>query len=246
MVASATCGEAPLISEYGFDQSLTNFEGLGPRVLPLNDAYDGQPAKKYALGVTSWVESDYMGSRAIKSLKVVVEGAIAFMTTSQAGQPWLVNLWPDDVHSPFFPPPALRAMVKSARCITTCWPTWISSWANCLITFAVTHRLRENTIILLASDNGPEAGRGQQNPLRGAKGELWEGGISQSTDRRSPTKRPDQCPGTVNSSSELSSIDLTRSILGLVRSLITGGLRPDGEPLPAVLLVNRPSRARPL
>src|SRR6476620_4903388 len=33
-------GEAPLITEYGFDKSVTNFEGLGPRVLPLKDAYD--------------------------------------------------------------------------------------------------------------------------------------------------------------------------------------------------------------
>ena len=39
-------GEAPLITEYGFDQSLTNFEGLGPRVLPLKDAYDGKPPSK--------------------------------------------------------------------------------------------------------------------------------------------------------------------------------------------------------
>ena len=43
-------GDAPLITEYGFDQSLTNFEGLGPRVLPLKDAYDGKPPKKHALG----------------------------------------------------------------------------------------------------------------------------------------------------------------------------------------------------
>ncbi|MCL4195170.1 MAG: sulfatase-like hydrolase/transferase, partial [Thermoguttaceae bacterium] len=28
-------GEAPLINQYGFDASLTNFEGLGDRVLPL-------------------------------------------------------------------------------------------------------------------------------------------------------------------------------------------------------------------
>ena len=41
-------GEAPLITEYGFDQSLTNFEGLGNRVLPLKDAYDGKPPKKHA------------------------------------------------------------------------------------------------------------------------------------------------------------------------------------------------------
>ncbi len=43
-------GEAPLITEYGFDASLTNFEGLGPRVLPLCDAYDGKPPRKHALG----------------------------------------------------------------------------------------------------------------------------------------------------------------------------------------------------
>ncbi len=43
-------GEAPLIGEYGFDASLTNFEGLGPRVLPLLNAYDGQPPQRYALG----------------------------------------------------------------------------------------------------------------------------------------------------------------------------------------------------
>ncbi|MEO8352473.1 MAG: sulfatase-like hydrolase/transferase, partial [Chthoniobacteraceae bacterium] len=36
-------GDAPLIAEYGFDESLTNFEGLGPRVLQLLNAFDGRP-----------------------------------------------------------------------------------------------------------------------------------------------------------------------------------------------------------
>src|SRR3954447_11948957 len=43
-------GDAPLITDYGFDESLTNFEGLGPRMLPLLDAYDGKTPQKYALG----------------------------------------------------------------------------------------------------------------------------------------------------------------------------------------------------
>src|SRR6478672_8331691 len=43
-------GDAPMITEYGFDKALTTFEGLGDRVLPMLDAFDGQPAKKYALG----------------------------------------------------------------------------------------------------------------------------------------------------------------------------------------------------
>ena len=43
-------GDAPLITEYGFDRSLTNFEGLGPRVLPLGNAYDGTVPEKHDLG----------------------------------------------------------------------------------------------------------------------------------------------------------------------------------------------------
>ena len=43
-------GDAPPIAAYGFDASLTNFEGLGPRVLPLLDPFDGKPPQRYALG----------------------------------------------------------------------------------------------------------------------------------------------------------------------------------------------------
>src|SRR4051812_487991 len=46
-------GEAPLITEYGFDASLTQFEGLGARVLPLLDVHDGTPAPKMPLGIAS-------------------------------------------------------------------------------------------------------------------------------------------------------------------------------------------------
>ena len=34
-------GDAPAITEYGFDESLTNFEGLGPKLLPLTKDPDG-------------------------------------------------------------------------------------------------------------------------------------------------------------------------------------------------------------
>lgn len=43
-------GDAPSISAYGFDESLTNFEGLGPRLLGLCDAHDGRPPSRHALG----------------------------------------------------------------------------------------------------------------------------------------------------------------------------------------------------
>src|SRR4051812_46265084 len=78
-------GEAPLITEYGFDESLTSFEGLGPRVLPLLDAYDGKEPQKYSLGSEtlghgpiSWVKRD-------KASTIDVDAAIAFIDKAQKG-----------------------------------------------------------------------------------------------------------------------------------------------------------------
>ena len=49
-------GDAPLITEYGFDASLTNFEGLGPRVLAIKDAYDGKPTSSVAARSHMWID----------------------------------------------------------------------------------------------------------------------------------------------------------------------------------------------
>src|SRR6188472_1061017 len=92
-------GDAPLITEYGFDESLTSFEGLGPRILPLLDAYDGKEPQKYSLG------SDALGNGPIHWVKrdkvsaTDVDAAIAFIDKAQSGnRSFYVNVWPDDVH----------------------------------------------------------------------------------------------------------------------------------------------------
>src|SRR3954470_9430000 len=102
-------GDAPLITQYGFDATLTSFEGLGPRILPLLDAYDGKEPQKYSLGSDTlghgpihWVKRDMVSA-------AYTEAAIAFIDKAQSSnRPFYVNLWPDDVHSPFFPPKARR------------------------------------------------------------------------------------------------------------------------------------------
>ena len=98
-------GDAPLITEYGFDASLTNFEGLGPRVLAIKNAYNGKPTSRLTLG------SDKLGRGKItyedRSLitQSFTAAAIDFVKKSVADEkPFYINVWPDDVHSPFFPP----------------------------------------------------------------------------------------------------------------------------------------------
>ena len=47
----------------------------------------------------------------------------------------------------------------------------------------MTSDLRDNTLILVMSDNGHEDGAGSSDPLRGAKTWLYEGGIRSPSDR---------------------------------------------------------------
>ncbi len=158
-------GEAPLITEYGFDESLTNFEGLGPRVLPLNDAYDGQPAKRYSLGsekldrgTITWVDRNQVTRK-------FVEGAMAFIDKAAANnQPWMINLWPDDVHSPFFPPEGKRGDGKKRTLYYNVLANMDQQLGVLLDRIRNDARLRDNTIILFASDNGPEPGAGRSDP----------------------------------------------------------------------------------
>ena len=102
-------GDAPLIPEYGFDASLTNFEGLGPRVLPLLNKYDGSPPRKHfgnsadlGRGPVTFTNRDEVTAAFVTAAVEFIDGAAA------AGEPFYVNLWPDDVHTPLFPPKGRR------------------------------------------------------------------------------------------------------------------------------------------
>ncbi len=96
--------DAPAITEYGFDLSLTNFEGMGPKLLPLT-LKPGQDepgriwdkAERLGKGYRWMLRSEITGG--------FVDEAIPFIKkAAEAKKPFYVNLWPDDVHSPFWPP----------------------------------------------------------------------------------------------------------------------------------------------
>lgn len=230
-------GEAPLITEYGFDQSLTNFEGLGPRVLPLNDAYDGQPAKRYSLGSEKLDRGDIKWVDRNQVTRSFVDGALTFIDqATSAGKPWMINLWPDDVHSPFFPPKGKRGDEQKRTLYYNVLANMDEQLGVLLDRVRTDPKLRDNTIIIFASDNGPEPGAGQSNPLRGSKGELWEGGIRSPLIVWAPQRMPRDVQGTINSTAVVSSVDVTRSILAITGAQLTDGYQPDGEELQATLL----------
>ncbi len=241
-------GEAPLVTEYGFATSLTNFEGLGPRVLPLCDAYDGKPAHQHALG------SDKLGHGPIRwADRSTITGeftgqAIKFIDESVGqNKPFFVNIWPDDVHSPFFPPQALRNDEAKRALYLSVLQAMDDQLAVLFDHIRDDEKLRDNTIVLLCSDNGPEPGAGKSAHLRGSKGQLYEGGIRSPLIVWAPGLMNQSAVGSTNHTAILSSVDLVASLRSLGHGEAPEGYKPDGEDLSAVLLgLSSGSRSEPL
>lgn len=241
-------GEAPLITEYGFDASLTNFEGLGPRVLPLCHDDGGKPPYKHALG------SDRLGRGPItwedrsRVTRSFVDAAIAFIRQAAARhQPFYVNLWPDDVHSPFHPPPTRRGDgTKRARYLGVL-DTMDEQLGVLFDYIRESEDLRRSTLVLVCSDNGPEPGAGSAGGLRGVKGTLYEGGVRSPLVVWGPGLIPAAKAGRLQTGCWFAAIDLVPSLLAVA------GVPPpekgafDGEDLSATLLgKSAVSRSAPL
>lgn len=232
-------GEAPLISEYGFQASLTQFEGLGDRVLPLFDPHDGTPIRKAGLGVAS----EQLGRGKVTWMdrcqvtRIFVDRALEFIRQAEAdGKPFYVNLWPDDVHSPFFPPKELRGD-GSKRALYQGVLANMDAQLGPLFDYVRGNaKLRANTLILVTSDNGPEPGAGSAGPLRGAKGMLYEGGIREPLIVWGPGLIPASKRGTRDEFTVLSSVDLVPSLLRLAGVDLRSAANFDGVEMSAALL----------
>jgi uncharacterized sulfatase len=230
-------GEAPVITEYGFDESLTNFEGLGPRVLPLCDAYDGKPPRRHALGSDNLGRGPIVWQDRARVTETFIGAALAFLRKAAAdGRPFYVNLWPDDVHSPFFPPQARRGDGTKRLLYHAVLDTMDEQLGVLLDAIREDARLRENTLVLVCSDNGPEPGAGSAGALRGSKGSLYEGGIRSPLIVWGPGLVSPEKVGQVNDTSVVCALDVPPSVLSLAGVTPQGAAEIDGDDVSEILL----------
>ena len=236
--------EAPYITEYGFDSSLTNFEGMGPKLLPLTLKPGQQKPGRI------WDKAEVLGEGFRWMLRSeitsgFIDEAIPFMKrASENNQPFYINLWPDDVHSPFWPP--VEKWGNNKRELYLSVLQEMDQQLGRLFNFVKeSPKLRKNTLILVCSDNGPEKGAGVAGPFKGFKTHLYEGGIRSSLVAWGPeiiTKK-----NTVNRESVFSAIDLVPTLLDLAGAEHPQGVRFDGESLPHVLTAaSTESRKKPI
>ncbi len=240
-------GDAPLITEYGFDASLTNFEGLGPRVLAMKDAYDGRPPQPHALGSDELPTGPIYWQDRSNITATYVAAAIGFIQQAmEEGRPFYINLWPDDVHSPFFPPKPRRGDGSKRDLYHGVLDTADEQIGVLLGLIRHTPELRDNTLIFVCSDNGPEQGAGSAGPFRGFKTHLFEGGIRSPLIVWGPRFIPPEKCGTTDRTSVLAAIDFAPSVLEIA-GIDAGPVAWDGEALGDVFLGRaQQGRRRPL
>ena len=229
--------EAPTIATYGFDQSLTNFEGIGPKLLPLT--LKPNPKGGDPISGRIWADAERLGSgfKWMQRSEITtgfIDAALKFVDQSQEQEkPFFINLWPDDVHGPWWPP--LDKWGGDRRALYNgVLDSMDEQLARLFDRIRNDPKLRDNTIITVCSDNGHEPGAGTSRPFRGAKTWMYEGGIRSPLIVWAPGLIPSQKSGTTNDTSVFSAIDLNRSLYKIANTQPTKKL--DGEDVSETLL----------
>ena len=231
-------GDAPTIQAYGFASSLTNFEGLGERVLPrFVPNADGKPlnhgptkmSADLGGGPIHWIDrhnvTAFYVDRAIKELRAA----------AGQGRPFYLNLWLDDMHTPIQASPQRRGDGSPAAAYAGVLTEMDAQLGRLFDLVRSDPGLRDNTLILLSSDNGPEDGQGSPGIFRGGKARLYEGG------NRSPLivwhpAMTAKAAGSTNDKTVVVAMDIPPSVLELVGVRPPKDVRFDGLNMSAALV----------
>jgi uncharacterized sulfatase len=223
--------DAPAITAYGFDESLTNFEGMGAKLLPLTKDENGKVGR-------IWENAEILGEPVywVQRSEITsgfIDASIPFMEKArQDGKPFYINIWPDDVHSPFWPPFEEYGLAKEAGkrgLYLAVLEAMDQQFAKLFDYIQNSKELRDNTLVLICSDNGPEKGAGRAGILKGYKTHLYEGGIRSSLVVWGPKFMKKKVLGTRNIKSVFSAIDLIPSLLEFTGVGKEESVKYDGE-----------------
>lgn len=245
-------GDAPLITEYGFDESLTSFEGLGDRYLWPDNAPNGlnQQSADLGRGEIRWTEKHEM-------TRHYVDRAIDFMGRHR-DQPFYINLWPNDVHDEHLPDPALAekyAGIARNEYEQAFFAVLDEMDRQLGRLFAAIDSLglAEETLILLTGDNGPtdwpryyRAGvepPGSTAGLKGRKWSLYEGGIREPLIVRWPGRVP---AGRADETTVIAAMDLFPSLARIAGASLPHEVKLDGEDMSRALLGETVDRTSPI
>jgi arylsulfatase A-like enzyme len=242
-------GDAPLPQEYGFDESLVAFEGLGDRILFSKKGLSGQSAK-LGRGKIEFLPKH-------QSTQRYVDRTLQFIRRNH-DKPFYIELFPNDVHDAHVPP---KEAIEKWKAVTDnpfeqkffAVLEELDRQIGRLLDALDAEGLAERTLVVFTSDNGPTDWPsyyrqgfdppGFTGPLYGRKWSLYEGGIRMPFIARWKGVIP---AGAVDNQTVMCGIDLAPTFCRLAGVNVPESIHHDGEDMHRVLLGHPRTRSRPI
>jgi arylsulfatase A-like enzyme len=227
----------PKFAAYGYDLGLGTWESPQPHP---------------DLTARDWIWSAEDRIPRWERTRWMVDQTLAFLQKN-ADRPCFVNLWLDDVHTPWVPSAEDQRVGKDGRAsgkgdtperfrhVVTEMDRQVGRLLDAL-------RERKSdrpTLVLFLGDNGPLPTFEQKRTsgLRGSKLSLYEGGIRVPCLAWGPGLVP---TGRTNDTTVFAAVDLFRTLCKLCGAELSKGYDSDGEDLSPALIGESPRRTRPL
>jgi arylsulfatase A-like enzyme len=229
--------DAPKFAAYGYDLGLGTWESPQPHT---------------HLTARNWIWSAEDRVPRWERTRWMVDQALEFLAKN-ADRPCFVNLWPDDVHTPWVPSARDQQLGKGGRASGKGDTrdrfrrvlTELDRQVGRLLDTLRKRKADRPTLVLFLGDNGPLPTFDQQRTagLRGSKLSLYEGGIRVPCLAWGTGIVP---AGRTNDTTVFAAVDLFPTLSKLCGAELPKGFRSDGEDLSPALLGKSPKRTRPL
>lgn len=223
---------APPFTAYGFDDHASTYESPDPHP---------------DITATNWIWSDQDKVKRWDRTAFFVDKALDFIRQHR-DQPWFVNVWPDDVHTPWVPSGERLGLYPNGpeeerkfRAVLDEYDRQIGR----LLAGIKELGLETNTIVVFTSDNGPlPSFRGSRSGgFRGSKLSLYEGGVRMPFIVRWPGHT---AAGKVDEASVLCATDLFPTFCALAGATPPAKPKQDGENVSAAFQGREVTRSQPL
>jgi len=215
--------DAPAITRYGYDEYASTWESPDPDPL-LTDSDWIWSAKD---SIKRWERTGYFVDKTLDFLK------------RNAGKPCFINLWPDDMHTPWVGNPEEQQLFpegenseKNFRTVLIEYDRQIGRLIDGLKQLGIA----KNTIVIFTSDNGPAPSfRGSRSGnYRGCKASLYEGGMRMpfivwSAGGLIPK-------GKTDNTSVVSALDMFESLCRIAGAALPRNFSSDGTDMSKALL----------